>query len=173
MGGREAEAYSKCGPAVREMSARHGDHAVRAAIGHIPRVKKLREDRCWHELPALTWWPEEKTNIILEAKWSRTCAPAQVEGTQDCASLCEASTEVAMMLLIKPEYYGEFVEELAEMHRLRYRVFKQRLEWEVQVRGTWRSTRSMSLGLFTCCSGRAKAGFRVVSVFSPRPALRC
>lgn len=135
MGGREAETYSKCGPAVREMSARPGDHFLLAAIGHIPRVKELKEDRCWHELPALTGRPEEKINIILEAKWSRTCAPAQVEGTQNCALLCEASTEVAMMLLIKPEYYGEFVEELAEMHRLRYRVFKQRLEWEVQVKG--------------------------------------
>ncbi|WP_025038506.1 acyl-homoserine-lactone synthase [Bradyrhizobium sp. DOA9] len=40
-----------------------------------------------------------------------------------------------MMLLIKPEYYGEFVPELAEMGRLRYRVFKQRLDWEVQVSG--------------------------------------
>ncbi|MET4260856.1 N-acyl-L-homoserine lactone synthetase [Bradyrhizobium sp. S3.12.5] len=40
-----------------------------------------------------------------------------------------------MMLLIKPEYYGEFVDDLAEMHRLRYRVFKQRLDWDVQVSG--------------------------------------
>lgn len=38
-----------------------------------------------------------------------------------------------MMLLIKPEYYGGFVDDLAEMHRLRYRVFKQRLDWDVQV----------------------------------------
>lgn len=40
-----------------------------------------------------------------------------------------------MMLLIKPEYYGCFVDDLAEMHRLRYRVFKQRLDWDVQVSG--------------------------------------
>ncbi|MET4072222.1 N-acyl-L-homoserine lactone synthetase [Bradyrhizobium sp. S3.2.6] len=40
-----------------------------------------------------------------------------------------------MMLLITPDYYGEFVDELAEMHRLRYRVFKQRLQWDVQVGG--------------------------------------
>ncbi|EIG61312.1 acyl-homoserine-lactone synthase [Bradyrhizobium sp. WSM1253] len=40
-----------------------------------------------------------------------------------------------MMLLITPDYYGEFVNELAEMHRLRYRVFKQRLQWDVQVGG--------------------------------------
>lgn len=29
-----------------------------------------------------------------------------------------------MMQLITPEYYGDFVHDLAEMHRLRYRVFK-------------------------------------------------
>ncbi|MET4121159.1 N-acyl-L-homoserine lactone synthetase [Bradyrhizobium sp. JR1.5] len=40
-----------------------------------------------------------------------------------------------MMLLITPDYYGEFINELAEMHRLRYRIFKQRLEWDVQVSG--------------------------------------
>jgi N-acyl-L-homoserine lactone synthetase len=40
-----------------------------------------------------------------------------------------------MMQLITPEYYGVFFNDLAEMHRLRYRVFKQRLEWDVQVSG--------------------------------------
>ncbi|MET4222268.1 N-acyl-L-homoserine lactone synthetase [Bradyrhizobium sp. LB14.3] len=40
-----------------------------------------------------------------------------------------------MMRLISPDDYGEFVDDLAEMHRLRYRVFKQRLEWDVQVSG--------------------------------------
>ncbi|OSI74449.1 conjugal transfer protein TraI [Bradyrhizobium canariense] len=40
-----------------------------------------------------------------------------------------------MMQLITPEYYGEFVDDLTEMHRLRYRVFKQRLDWNVEVSG--------------------------------------
>ncbi|MCS3765611.1 MULTISPECIES: acyl-homoserine-lactone synthase [Bradyrhizobium] len=40
-----------------------------------------------------------------------------------------------MMQLITPDYYGEFLDDLAEMHRLRYRVFKQRLEWDVGVSG--------------------------------------
>ncbi len=40
-----------------------------------------------------------------------------------------------MMRLITPDCYGEFVNDLAEMHRLRYRVFKQRLDWDVQVSG--------------------------------------
>lgn len=39
------------------------------------------------------------------------------------------------MLLITPDYYGEFINYLAEMHRLRYRVFKQRLGWNVEVSG--------------------------------------
>ncbi|MCK1501220.1 acyl-homoserine-lactone synthase [Bradyrhizobium sp. 188] len=40
-----------------------------------------------------------------------------------------------MMQLIMPEYYGEFVNDRAEMHRLRYRAFKQRLDWTVEVSG--------------------------------------
>jgi len=40
-----------------------------------------------------------------------------------------------MMHLITPDFYGEFADELAEMHRLRYRVFKERLDWDVQVSG--------------------------------------
>ncbi|MCK1401902.1 GNAT family N-acetyltransferase [Bradyrhizobium sp. 4] len=40
-----------------------------------------------------------------------------------------------MMQLITPEYYGDFVHDLAEMHRLRYRVFKQRLDWNVEATG--------------------------------------
>lgn len=40
-----------------------------------------------------------------------------------------------MMQLITRDSYGEFVDDLAEMHRLRYRVFKERLGWEVQVSG--------------------------------------
>ncbi|MET4022096.1 acyl-homoserine-lactone synthase [Bradyrhizobium sp. S3.2.12] len=40
-----------------------------------------------------------------------------------------------MIQLITPEYYGECVHDLAEMHRLRYRVFKQRLDWSVEISG--------------------------------------
>lgn len=40
-----------------------------------------------------------------------------------------------MIQLIEPEYYGAFIDDLADMHRLRYRVFKQRLDWTVQVSG--------------------------------------
>lgn len=40
-----------------------------------------------------------------------------------------------MMQVITPEFYGVFAEELAEMHRLRYRVFKDRLQWDVEISG--------------------------------------
>jgi len=40
-----------------------------------------------------------------------------------------------MIQLITPDRYGAFVGELAEMHRLRYRVFKERLGWDVEVSG--------------------------------------
>lgn len=40
-----------------------------------------------------------------------------------------------MLQLITPDCYGEFVDELTAMHQLRYRVFKERLEWDVEVAG--------------------------------------
>jgi N-acyl-L-homoserine lactone synthetase len=48
-----------------------------------------------------------------------------------------------MMHLITSDYYGNFVEEIAEMHRLRYRVFKERLDWTSRSAEIWRSTNSM------------------------------
>lgn len=38
-----------------------------------------------------------------------------------------------MMYMIDKSCFGEFVREIAEMHRLRYRVFKERLNWDVTV----------------------------------------
>lgn len=40
-----------------------------------------------------------------------------------------------MIQLITPSLYGQFAETLAEMHRLRYRVFKLRMAWDVQTSG--------------------------------------
>ena len=37
------------------------------------------------------------------------------------------------MQMIAPEWHGAFAEERGEMHRLRYRVFKERLDWGVRV----------------------------------------
>lgn len=36
-----------------------------------------------------------------------------------------------MLCLISPDRFQEFSQELDDMHRLRHRVFKQRLEWDV------------------------------------------
>src|ERR1700682_732812 len=40
-----------------------------------------------------------------------------------------------MIQLITQQGYGEFRDALIEMHRLRYRVFKGRLDWDVHVSG--------------------------------------
>lgn len=37
-----------------------------------------------------------------------------------------------MMQLIEPEDYAQFTSAIADMHRLRFRVFKERLDWAVQ-----------------------------------------
>ena len=39
------------------------------------------------------------------------------------------------MQLITSDYYGHFINDLAEMHRLRFRVFKNRLDWDVEISG--------------------------------------
>jgi N-acyl-L-homoserine lactone synthetase len=40
-----------------------------------------------------------------------------------------------MMQLITADYYGDFVDAISEGYRLRYRVFKERLDWDVQFSG--------------------------------------
>ncbi|WP_217578772.1 acyl-homoserine-lactone synthase [Mesorhizobium sp. GbtcB19] len=40
-----------------------------------------------------------------------------------------------MMQLIAPDRYAAFADDLEEMHRLRYRVFRDRLNWEVSTSG--------------------------------------
>lgn len=40
-----------------------------------------------------------------------------------------------MIQLITSDSYGDFFDDLAQMHRLRYRVFKERLDWEVETAG--------------------------------------
>jgi acyl homoserine lactone synthase len=39
------------------------------------------------------------------------------------------------MYMISSDRFGEFAHEIAEMHRLRHRVFKERLDWDVTVSG--------------------------------------
>lgn len=40
-----------------------------------------------------------------------------------------------MMQLITSNYYSHFINDLSEMYRLRFRVFKNRLDWDVEISG--------------------------------------
>jgi acyl homoserine lactone synthase len=40
-----------------------------------------------------------------------------------------------MIYMIESDQFGHFAREIADMHRLRYRVFKERLNWDVTVSG--------------------------------------
>ena len=53
------------------------------------------------------------------------------------ASYSQAQTcgEAIVIQLIGPDQYSAFAEDLVEMHRLRYRIFKERLGWDVEVSG--------------------------------------
>jgi acyl homoserine lactone synthase len=51
-----------------------------------------------------------------------------------------------MMYMITPKHFGECVDEIQEMHRLRYRVFKERLNWDVEVSGDLEIDRFDALG---------------------------
>lgn len=42
-----------------------------------------------------------------------------------------------MIQLIAPDCYGDFADELHEMHRLRHRVFKEQLDWDVRTDGRY------------------------------------
>ena len=50
-----------------------------------------------------------------------------------------------MIQLITPDRYSALIHELSEMHRLRYRVFKERLGWDVEVSG------DMEIDVFDAC----------------------
>lgn len=50
-----------------------------------------------------------------------------------------------MVVLIPPDRHHEFADELNGMHRLRFRVFHERLAWSVEVKGESEADR------FDCC----------------------
>ena len=50
-------------------------------------------------------------------------------------SQAQSCEEAIVIQFIEPDHYGAFAEDLVEMHRLRYRIFKERLGWEVEVSG--------------------------------------
>ncbi len=76
-----------------------------------------------------------------------------------------------MMHLITASYYGDFIGEIAEMHRLRYRVFKERLNWEVQVSGNMEIDEFDALGpaylLQRASDGRIQGCVRLLPSIGP------
>ncbi|AGK59752.1 acyl-homoserine-lactone synthase [Hyphomicrobium denitrificans 1NES1] len=76
-----------------------------------------------------------------------------------------------MLQLITPDRYGEFIDDLAEMHRLRYRIFKERLGWDVQTSG------DMEIDEFDACrpvyllqrdeDGRVQGSVRLLPTSGP------
>jgi acyl homoserine lactone synthase len=66
--------------------------------------------------------------------------------------------------LITPDRHGEFSGLLAEMHRLRYRVFKERLGWEVETAGDMEADGFDALRpaylLLRACDGRLQGCVR-------------
>ena len=54
--------------------------------------------------------------------------------------------EAYMIQLISPDWYHEFADELHAMHSLRFRVFKERLDWNVRTNGSYETDSFDALG---------------------------
>ena len=76
-----------------------------------------------------------------------------------------------MMYMIQSSRFAEFTQELAEMHRLRYRVFKERLDWEVAVSGDMEVDEYDSLQpvylLYSSGAGRIEGCVRLLPTTGP------
>ncbi len=77
-----------------------------------------------------------------------------------------------MMQLISPDSYAEFADELEEMHRLRHRVFKDRLDWDVSVDGGYEIDTFDALGrphylVLKASSGRIDGCVRLLPTTGP------
>jgi hypothetical protein len=95
---------------------------------------------------------------------STPCASAQDVLTRQFASNAQraAIKEAIMMRLVTADYHGQFINDIVEMHRLRYRVFKERLDWDVCVSGDMEidlpGRRGESAGRGTDSAGRRMGG---------------
>jgi acyl homoserine lactone synthase len=75
-----------------------------------------------------------------------------------------------MIRLITATFHESFGEDLAEMHRLRHRVFKDRLDWAVAVRGDQETDRFDALQphyLLLCSRGRLAGSVRFLPTTGP------
>jgi len=82
-----------------------------------------------------------------------------------------ADSRPAMIYMIDRTRFGEFIPQLTEMHRLRYRVFKERLNWDVTVSGDLEIDEYDALNpiyLLHCNSaGRVEGGVRFLPTTGP------
>jgi acyl homoserine lactone synthase len=76
-----------------------------------------------------------------------------------------------MMQLVTASSYGEFASEIAEMHRLRFRVFRERLDWNVRVSGDMEVDEFDALHpaylLQRSCDGRLQGCVRLLPSVGP------
>lgn len=76
-----------------------------------------------------------------------------------------------MMQLITPDRYVEFSDELDDMHRLRHRVFRDRLNWDVSVSGGYEVDTFDALGphylLLRAPTGRIDGCVRLLPTTGP------
>lgn len=76
-----------------------------------------------------------------------------------------------MILLIEPGWRESFADEIGQMHRLRHRVFKGRLDWEVQTAGGFELDRFDALGpyylLLRAVDGRVNGCVRLLPSTGP------
>jgi len=104
-----------------------------------------------------------------------SCASAQDDLACHFASNAESSAieEAIMMQLITADQYGNFIGEIAEMHRLRCRVFRERLDWEVQVSGDMEIDEFDALYPTYLLQQGTTVVSRAVSACYHPPALQC
>lgn len=76
-----------------------------------------------------------------------------------------------MIQLITPPSYGEFSNTLVEMHRLRHRVFKLRMAWDVQTSGDMEMDDFDALHpaylTQTCDNGQVQGSVRLLPTLGP------
>jgi hypothetical protein len=78
-----------------------------------------------------------------------------------------------MMQLVTHDLYGEFVDDLPDMYRLRCRVFKDGSVRTCKSAGAWKLTNSMPCILPICCSGGPKIVCRDAYACYPPLAQTC
>jgi acyl homoserine lactone synthase len=76
-----------------------------------------------------------------------------------------------MIYMVENHQFGVFINEIADMHRLRYRVFKERLNWDVTVSGDMEIDEYDALSpvylLYCDARGRVEGSVRLLPTTGP------